>query len=82
MNIIIANMVNASLAHIASSQTSQRTVCRQYVASARPNMHYLLVCRPLTLRTDTQGILHMRCCLFGWVLSSIKLTNQWNMSVK
>ena len=77
-NIIIVNMVMVSLGHISTSQTSQRTVCRQYVESTPPNMHCLLVRRSLTLTTDAQGILLMRCCLFGCVLSSIKLTNQWN----
>ena len=80
-NIIIVNMVKVSLGHISTSQTSQKTVPRQYVASTPPSMHCLLVCRLLALRTDAQGISLMRCSLFGWVLSSIKLTNQRNMSV-
>ena len=80
-NIIIVNMVKVSLGHISTSQTSQKTVPRQYVASTPPSMHCLLVCRLLALRMDAQGISLMRCSLFGWVLSSIKLTNQRNMSV-
>ena len=78
-NIIIVNMVKVSLGHSSTSQTSQKTVCRQYVKSTSTNMHHCMrVRRSLTLTTDAQGILLMRCCLFACVLSSIKLTNQWN----
>ena len=59
-----------------SGSTSQRTVCRQYVASGPPNMH----CPPANAENRCTRNLTPRCGPLGRALSSAKLTNQRNMS--
>ena len=59
-----------------SGPTSQRTVCRQYVASAPPNIH----CPPANTENICTRNLTPRCGPLDRALSSTKLTNQRNMS--
>ena len=60
------------------TNNSVQTICSKYTTqhALPPGMQAANIEKGCT-RNST-----LRCCLFGWVLSSIKLTNQLNMSVK